>query len=130
MAVPTRPALLPLLLVLWTARALAASPCGLQASPPATYEHVVWIWFENHSYGEVIGSRAAPFFTRMLAPECGLATNYHALGHPSLPNYIGATSGLSGAGLAPFGDDCNATGPCRINAPSLFAQAPSWGAYE
>ena len=30
-----------------------------------------------------------------MATECGLATNYHDVTHPSLPNYIAATSGLS-----------------------------------
>jgi hypothetical protein len=104
-------------------------PCGERATPPAGYEHVVWIFFENHGYSQIVGSRSAPFLNRTLVKECGLATNYHAIGHPSLPNYIAATSGLSGAALAPFGNDCNAVGPCRIGAPSIFAQAPSWGAY-
>jgi hypothetical protein len=126
-------ALLPVLLALRTCApqpSAIASPCGLRVTPPATYEHVVWIWFENHGYGAVVGSRAAPYISRRLIPACGLATNYHALQHPSLPNYIAATSGLSGQALAPFNHDCNAKGPCQIDAPSLFAQAPSWGAYE
>src|SRR5262245_36220111 len=105
------------------------SPCGLGATPPQTYEHVVWVWFENHGYGQIVGSDAAPFMNRVLIPACGLATNYHALTHPSLPNYIAATSGLSGNALAPFARNCNAVGPCRIGATSLFEQAPSWGAY-
>ena len=40
----------------------------------------------------VIGSSAAPY-ENQLANACGLATNYHAVTHPSLPNYIAATSG-------------------------------------
>jgi hypothetical protein len=106
-----------------------ASPCGLRATPPGTYEHVVWIWFENHGYGQIVGAGSAPYINRSLIPQCGLATNYHAITHPSLPNYIAATSGLSGRALAPFANDCNAVGPCRVGVPSLFAQAPSWGAY-
>jgi hypothetical protein len=111
--------------------ALAQTPplCGTRAAPPPTWEHVVWIWFENHGYQAIMGGGAAPFIARALAPGCGLATNYHALAHPSLPNYIAATSGLGGGALGPFGHDCNAVGACRIGAPSLFAQAPSWGAY-
>ena len=46
---------------------------------------------ENHGYGQVIGSSSAPF-ENQLAAQCGLATNYHAVTHPSLPNYIAATS--------------------------------------
>lgn len=120
------------------ATALAAAPstasaatalCGTRPTPPAVWEHVVWIWFENHGYGEIVGSSQAPFMNRTLAAGCGIATDYHAVAHPSLPNYIAATSGLAGAALGPFRNDCNAKGPCRIGAPSLFEQAGSWGAY-
>jgi phospholipase C len=104
--------------------------CGTEATPPPTWEHVVWIWFENHSYGAIVGSSQAPFMNRRLIPACGLATNYHSLAHPSLPNYIAATSGLSLGALGPLRDDCNATGDCHTSAASIFAQAPSWGAYE
>lgn len=98
--------------------------------PPATWDHVVWIWFENHGFGSIVGSRAAPHINRRLVPGCGLATNYHSLAHPSLPNYIAATSGLSLGALGPLRDDCNATGLCHTAAMSIFAQAPSWDAYE
>ena len=112
------------------AAALPDAPlCGLRATPPATYEHVVWIWFENHGYGEIIGSGEARYINRKLIRQCGLATDYHAITHPSLPNYIAATSGLSGQALAPFSHDCNAVGSCLIDTRSIFAQAPSWGAY-
>src|SRR5690348_12931747 len=65
-------------------------PCGIRSSPPAAWRHVVWIWLENESYDSVIGSRSAPFLTR-LAHACGLATDYSAITHPSLPNYLAAT---------------------------------------
>ena len=98
-------------------------------TPPARWDHVVWIWFENKDFGSVIGHGKAPFINRTLVPSCGLATNYHGLTHPSLPNYIAATSGLSGDALKPFAHDCNAVGPCLIGAASIYGQAPSWGAY-
>lgn len=47
---------------------------------------------ENESYASLVGNRAAPYLAR-LSRECGLATNYHAVSHPSLPNYVAATSG-------------------------------------
>lgn len=90
----------------------------------------MWIFFENHSFDEIVGSGDAPVINRELIPRCGLATNYHDLTHPSVPNYIAATSGLALDALGPLSDDCNATGPCHTNAMSIFAQAPSWGAYE
>lgn len=70
----------------------AAAPCGSGAAAPATYEHVIWVWMENHSYRQVIGKPTAPYLTG-LAQACAVATDYHSVGSPSLPNYLGATSG-------------------------------------
>jgi hypothetical protein len=74
------------------AAASTATPCGASGSPPGHYDHVIWIWMENHSYSQVLGSSQAPFETA-LAQACGSATAYHDVGSPSLPNYIAATSG-------------------------------------
>jgi phospholipase C len=104
--------------------------CGARSTPPPVWDHVVWIWFENHGFADIVGSGAAPRINRRIIPSCGLATNYHSLAHPSVPNYIAATSGLSLGALGPLRNDCNATGSCRTGATSIFAQAPSWGAYE
>ncbi|MGH7691981.1 MAG: alkaline phosphatase family protein [Candidatus Dormibacteria bacterium] len=57
-----------------------------------TITHVVLIVMENRSYGELIGSSTAPYINH-LAAVCGLATNYFAVAHPSLPNYLALTSG-------------------------------------
>src|SRR5437016_2836591 len=53
-------------------RAAAAAPlpilgpvCGSGAAPPVLYDHVVWIWMENKSYGEVIGNPVAPYETTL-----------------------------------------------------------------
>jgi phospholipase C len=84
---------------------------------------------ENHSYAAIIGSPQAPYLN-WLADECGLATNYHNITHPSLPNYIAATSGLGYSALAPFTPDC-APGPgCTTPARSIFAQGETWRAHE
>lgn len=103
----------------------AAGPCGTTAAPPKTYQHVVWIWMENHSFSSVIGP--APYLTS-LAENCGLSTNYHALGHPSLPNYLAATSGkLTDA------QDCQPT-DCPVSGASLFQQVTdsggTWRSYQ
>lgn len=70
----------------------AMAPCGSAGMAPATYDHVIWVWMENHSYQQVIGKSAAPYITG-LAHACAVATDYHSVGLPSLPNYLGATSG-------------------------------------
>jgi phosphatidylinositol-3-phosphatase len=49
---------------------------------------------ENHSYSEVIGNCAMPNFKR-LAAQYGLATQYSAVAHPSIPNYLMLTTGLT-----------------------------------
>ncbi len=104
-------------------------PCGALPTSAARYSHVVWIFMENHGYGAIVGSREAPYVNR-LAGECGLATNYHNITHPSLPNYIAATSGLSLGRLSVFGSDCEPGGSCETSAQSIFGEVQSWRAYE
>jgi phosphatidylinositol-3-phosphatase len=107
----------------------AAPLCNSSATPPTTYSHVLWIWMENHSFGDIIGSADAPYINQ-LASSCGLATNFHNTTHVSLPNYIGAVTGLPLKDLQPFIFDCSPGGMCLTAADSLFAQASSWKAYE
>jgi phosphatidylinositol-3-phosphatase len=106
----------------------ASHPCGTQAKP-GTYKHVIWIWLENHSYNAILGSSSAPYFNA-LAKDCGLATNYHNVTHPSLPNYIAATSGLSYSSIQKFLSDCSPSGKCDTSAASIFGQGESWKSYE
>ena len=79
--------------------ALATAPAA--AAPLPRVDHVVVIVFENRERDAVLGSGAAPTFDRLARDYVDL-TNYHALTHPSLPNYIalvaGSTNGIS--------DDC------------------------
>jgi hypothetical protein len=111
------------------ARAADASPCGTLALSSTNYSHVIWVWMENHSYDTIIGSPEAPNLNS-LASQCGLAINYHNISHPSLPNYIAATSGLSREGVTRFTPDCQPSRKCSTTASSIFSQIPSWRAYE
>jgi phospholipase C len=112
-----------------TTQAAAAGPCGTVTSAP-TYQHVIWILMENHSYGDIIGNTAQAPYINSLATECGLATNYHNLSHPSLPNYVGMTSGLGGRQLKPFNNDCSPSKKCSTSAASIFGQGETWKAYD
>jgi hypothetical protein len=98
-----------------TAKPVSFSRCT-GAAAPAGYDHVVWIMMENHHRDAVLGSPSAPFETG-LAAGCASAANYAHVGRPSLPNYLGATSGST------FGvrDDAS---PARhpITADNLFRQ--------
>lgn len=69
----------------------------LQTPVPAgqpTFSHVVLVVEENHSYSEVIGNSDMPYFNS-LASQYGLATQYFADAHPSLPDYFILTTGLT-----------------------------------
>ena len=113
----------------WGLASAAPVPCGTTVLSSTSYTHVIWIWMENHSFSSVIGSAQAPYLNG-LAAECGIATNYHNISHPSLPNYVGATSGLPLSSLSAFASDCNPSRKCSTTAPSIFGQGESWRAYE
>ena len=106
----------------------SSRPCGTEAKP-ASYKHVIWIFMENQSYGTIIGSSQAKYINT-IAGDCGLATNYHNVTHPSLPNYVAATSGLSYSSLHGFLPDCGPAGGCKTSAKSIFGQGESWKAYD
>jgi phosphatidylinositol-3-phosphatase len=69
----------------------AASPAPTQASPTA--DHVVVLVLENHSFSQVIGNPAMPYFNS-LATRFSLATNYFGVVHPSMGNYFMLTTGV------------------------------------
>jgi phosphatidylinositol-3-phosphatase len=92
----------------------ATVPCGVTRLASA-YQHVVWILLENVGYS-VVGSPSAPYLNS-LADRCGLATNYLAIWHPSLPNYIALTSG-STHGIT----DDDEPGAHLLGGPSIFSE--------
>jgi phospholipase C len=89
------------------------------------FERVVLVVLENQSYDAVIGNSSAPEFNR-LAGRYGLLTQYYAVTHPSLPNYMALVSG-STQGLG--SEDCS----CVVNAANLAdtvqASGRSWRVY-
>jgi phosphatidylinositol-3-phosphatase len=62
------------------------------SSPVPHFTHVFIVVEENHSYGSVIGNPGMPYLNG-LATANGLATQYFADAHPSLPNYFELTMG-------------------------------------
>jgi hypothetical protein len=55
-------------------------------------DHLFLIMMENHAYDQVIGNPNMPFINRY-ASKANLATNYYAVGHPSLTNYLEIVGG-------------------------------------
>ena len=74
------------------ASASAGQTPGSSTSALPALSHIFIIVMENESGRQIIGNPAAPFING-LADHYSLATNYSALYHPSLPNYIALTSG-------------------------------------
>lgn len=81
--------------------------------------------FENEERGDILGSGQAPTFDR-LAAAYAQATDYTAVSHPSLPNYLAIVSG-STHGVSSDCTDCPQTGP-TIGSQLSAARKP-WGAY-
>lgn len=105
-----------------TAARTAAGPCGTKST--TTYTHVVVVVMENHSLSSIIGSSAAPYING-LAKQCGLATNYFGITHPSEPNYLSMTGGTT-AGVA----DDKLPSVHKLTNASIFSQTgSSWRAY-
>ena len=90
------------------------------------FDHVVWIVFENKEFGTVIGNSRMPIFNK-LAKDYTLLTQFYAVTHPSLPNYIAMIGGDT------FGIDRNCT-DCFIDSPSLpdliEAGGRTWKTYQ
>jgi hypothetical protein len=103
-------------------------PAVPKASPtPHTplIDHLAIIVMENKSYDEVVGSPEMPYLNSLFRLHT-LLTNYTAVAHPSLPNYLA----LAGGSTFGIQSDC---GNCVVDAPSLADQLDgrrlSWKAY-
>ncbi len=78
------------------------------------------IVLENKEYNEIIGSPAAPYLNA-LARQSAVAANYHAITHPSLPNYLALTGGST---FGYSGSDC---GTCSVSHRNLIDQLEAAG---
>jgi phosphatidylinositol-3-phosphatase len=90
------------------------------ASTPTTGPTKVLVFLvENHSLGEMQSQMP---WTAALAARYGYATSYHAVTHPSLPNYL-AIAGGSTFGVQ---DDANPSSH-PLTGPSVFGEALAHG---
>ena len=97
-------------------------------STGSSIKHVFLIVMENHSYNQVWNTSSTPYITN-LGNTFARATAYHALTHPSLPNYLDIYAGNK-YGIS---SDCSPSSSCHINARSLAdnldAKGLTWRAY-
>jgi phosphatidylinositol-3-phosphatase len=104
----------------------AAGSQNNAAGKVPNFDHIVLIVLENKGYDQVIGSPQAPNLNA-LAKKYVQLSNYYAVSHPSLPNYIALMSG----GTQDITSDCNS---CFVNQKNLAdligASGRTWKAYE
>ena len=110
-----------------TTAVAVGNTCGSRTGAPTTTKVMV-IYEENHSRSAIIGSPSAPNINAY-ANECAQASNYQAVSHPSLPNYMSSTSGVSYAS-SPWTSDCSPGGSCLTGNDNIFNQVGgSWRGY-
>ncbi|ARZ66409.1 alkaline phosphatase family protein [Streptomyces sp. HU2014] len=114
--------------------ALAATSLGLWASESSaaaavpTPDHVVVVVFENHAYGQVIGTSGAPYINSLVSGGANLTSSY-AETHPSQPNYYalfsGDTQGVTDDSCVTpgFSDEPNL-------ASELISAGKTWASYN
>jgi len=120
-----------LVLALAFSNSLGPTTTGLQDQANHPFNSVVVIAMENHGLGDIINNPSAPFMNQ-LASSYTLATNYTAVNHPSLPNYLALISGQDFASWSKT--DCNPGPACGAGnasniVDSLESRGLSWKAY-
>jgi hypothetical protein len=130
---------------------LSTNPCGTATTPPTSYQHVIWILFEDNTLSSVVGNTAAPFITS-LAAQCAYTNHWLDNVINNASNYVPAVAGAncdSGTlnAVTPPGDTCltQGTSPaakctpssCKntVAIPSIFEQLQdsaggTWKSYD
>ena len=93
-------------------------------APVTRFSHAYLIVLENRGPGEILGSRDAPFLNSLVA-RYGSTSDYHAVRHPSQPNYLALFSG-SPQGVT---DNENHDLAGRNLADQLEAKGRTWRIY-
>ncbi|MBV8877735.1 MAG: phosphoesterase [Gammaproteobacteria bacterium] len=96
------------------------------ADPLPPIRHVFVLVLENQSYGATFGKdSAAPYLARTLPARGALLTQYYAIGHASLGNYIALVSGQAPNIATQL--DCGTYADFRPSAPALDAHGQLHG---
>ena len=104
------------------------NPTPPPSSSPPTFAHVFLVIEENHSFSDVIGNSSMPYLNS-LASAYGLATQYYADAHPSLPNYFMLTVG-AGTSITGSAGDAYAGVVTQDNVVrALTAAGKTWKCY-
>jgi acid phosphatase len=95
--------------------------------PPGqpTFSHVILVVEENHSYAEVVKDNSSMPYFNSLASQYGVAAQYFADAHPSLPNYLMLTTGL----METFDDNFSGTISDDNVVRELVKAGKTWKSY-
>jgi hypothetical protein len=105
--------------------AAAASAAPAPELPPI--RHVFVLVLENMSYSHTFAPDSdAPYLARTLPARGVLLTQYYAIGHASLDNYVALVSGQAPNHETQL--DCPAFSNFRLSAPALDASGQALGA--
>jgi hypothetical protein len=96
----------------FSAGAALAGEGGIPAGIPGL-DHVWVIMMENHAYAQIVGNPSAPF-TNKYMKQANAATNYFAIAHPSLTNYLEVVGGSNFGVLNDHSPDWH-NGACVAN---------------
>jgi phosphatidylinositol-3-phosphatase len=103
------------------------------SEPPPTpnaaipnFDHIAIVIFENTEYDSVIGSAEAPVINQ-LAEENTLLTEFYAVTHPSLPNYVA----LIGGDTYGYTETCKNCPVTATNLADLIERSGrTWRSYQ
>ena len=98
---------------------------GAAGTAPKPFSRAVVIMFENKEADRIVGNPEAPTFNS-LARRGALLSDYTAVAHPSLPNYLALVSG-STHGITNDCTECLVAG--RSLADTLTAAHGTWKTY-
>ena len=91
-------------------------------------DHVFLIMMENHGYQQVFGNPNEPYLNSLISNKnVSLATNYFAIGHPSLTNYLEVVGG-SNFGVRSDNSPSWHDKTCTTNIASGIVNADDFGA--
>src|SRR5260370_16703025 len=100
---------------------------GTGSSVPL-FPHVFLAIEENHSFSDVIGNSNMPYLNGLVSAN-GLATQYFADAHPSLPNYFTLTTGEGTSIIGTVGDSFDGVVTQDNVVRALTAAGKSWKCY-
>src|SRR6266542_2060366 len=107
---------------------LKTSTNAANSTAVPAFAHVVIVVMENTSASSIIGNTTQATYVNGLAAQYAYSSNYFAVTHPSLPNYLA----LTGASTFGITSDCSPAS-CPVNAINVMdrieAAGLTWKAY-